>query len=81
MKLTYGVPVWLMKKYLADMGAEETAENLMTGDGWQATVQKGEPARIGSLVVGRINVEFSGEPAVLDELVERLHWKTMRGGG
>ena len=81
MKLIYGVPIWLMKKYMADLGATETAENLMTGKGWQAAIRKSEPARIGSLVVGRIEVELSGEQHVLDELVERLHWKTMRGGG
>lgn len=81
MKLIYGIPVWLMKKYLADLGSTETAENVMTGEGWQAVVRKSEPARIGSLVVGRIEVELMGEPLLLRDLVEQLHWKTMRGGG
>ena len=81
MKLIYGVPVWLMKKYLTDLGATEVTEDVMIGEGWQAVVRKSEPARIGSLVVGRIEVELDGEAAVLDDLVERLHWKTMRGGG
>ena len=81
MKLIYGVPVWLMKKYLADLGATEITEDVMIGEGWQAVVRKSEPARIGSLVVGRIEVELEGEAVVLDNLVERLHWKTMRGGG
>jgi len=81
MKLVYGVPLWLMKKYLADLGATETAENVMSGEGWQAVVSKSEPARIGSLVVGRIEVDFSGDQLALDNLLERLHWKTLRGGG
>ena len=81
MKHTYGIPLWLMKKYLADLGATETEENVMAGDNWQATVSKAEPARIGSLVVGRIDVEFSGNEAALEALLEKLHWKTMRGGG
>ncbi len=81
MKLTYGVPLWLMKKYLADLGAAETEENVLVGEKWQAIVSKSEPARIGSLVVGRIEVEFSGDPAVIQATVEKLHWKTMRGGG
>ena len=81
MKLTYGVPLWLMKKYLADMGATETEENVMVGDGWQAKLSRSEPFKIGSLVVGRIQVELDGDPEVLDDLVEKLHWKTMRGGG
>lgn len=81
MKQVYGIPLWLMKKYLADLGATETAENVMCGDGWQAVVSKSEPARIGSLVVGRIEVEFSGDQPALDDMLERLHWKTLRGGG
>jgi len=54
---------------------------VMTGDAWQASIQKAEPFKIGSLVAGRITVEFSGEPGILTELVEKLHLKTMRGGG
>jgi hypothetical protein len=81
MQLIYGIPIWLMKKYLVDLGAAETQENVLVGDGWQATVQVSEPARIGSLVVGRIQVDLEGEPEVLDDLIKRLHWKTMRGGG
>lgn len=78
---TYGIPLWLMKKYLADLGATETEENVMVGDDWQAAVSKSEPARIGSLVVGRIDVEFSGDDAAVEKMLEKLHWKTLRGGG
>lgn len=81
MKLTYGIPLWVMKKYLTDLGGVETAENLMVGEGWQAMVSKGEPARVGSLVVGRIDVELSGNEAAVETLLKKLHWKTLRGGG
>lgn len=81
MKLTYGVPLWLMKKYLVDLGATEVEENVMQTDEWTVKVAKGEPHRVGSLVVGRIDVELSGDPDVLEDLAEKLHWKTMRGGG
>ena len=81
MKLIYGIPLWVMKKYLADLGGVETAENVLAGDGWQATVRKSEPAKIGSLRVGRIEVELSGNEAAIDALLEQLHWKTLRGGG
>jgi len=77
----HGVPQWLMKEYLADLGAVETDENVMVADGWQAVVSKAEPNRIGSLVIGGAAVEFSGDPAVLDAMFEKLHWKTLRGGG
>lgn len=81
MKLTFGVPLWAMKAYLSDLGATETAENTLTGEGWQAIVSQAEPARIGSLVVGRIEVEFSGDEAAIAALLEKLRWKTLRGGG
>jgi hypothetical protein len=81
MRLTYGIPLWVMKKYLADLGGVETSENLMVGDGWQAMVSKAEPARIGSLVVGRIEVNLSGDETAVESLLEQLHWKTLRGGG
>jgi hypothetical protein len=81
MKLTYGVPLWVMKKYLADLGGAETSENIIIGEGWQAVVSKAEPARIGSIVVGRIDVELSGDEAAIEMLLEKLHWKTLRGGG
>ncbi|MEZ4637754.1 MAG: DUF1952 domain-containing protein [Caldilineaceae bacterium] len=56
----YGVPLWLMKEYLADLGATEVEENVMEGDGWTAHITKAEPNRIGSLVIGGASVEFSG---------------------
>ena len=70
-----------MKKYLTDLGATEIEENVLVGDNWQAVVGKGEPARIGSLVVGRIDVELSGDEAAIEAMLEKLHWKTLRGGG
>ncbi len=81
MKLTFGIPVGTMKKYLTDLGATETAENTLTGAGWQAMVSLAQPAKIGSLVVGRIEVEFSGDETAIAALLEKLHWKTLRGGG
>ena len=62
----HGVPMWLMKEYLADLGAVETGENTMQGDGWQAVVSKAEPNRIGSLVIGGASVEFSGDEDALE---------------
>lgn len=81
MKLIFGVPLWLMKKYLKDLGAVETAGNFLVGDNWQARVNQSEPVTLGSLVVGRIEVDLSGDEAAVAELLDKLHWKTLRGGG
>lgn len=83
MELIYGVPVWLMEKYLLELGGATTdTAHVIAGEGWQAAIRKIEPARIGpTLKVGRIAVEFTGQQPALDTLLEALHWKTMRGGG
>ena len=81
MKYTFGVPLWLMKKYLTDLGGIETEENVLVCDGWQAVVSGGEPAGIGSLVCGRIEVDLTGDEQAVDTLLDKLHWKSMRGGG
>ncbi len=77
----YGVPDWLMKDYLTSVGAVETEENFMVADGWQARVTKAKPNHIGSLVIGGSTVHFSGDQDALDAMFEKLHWKTLRGGG
>lgn len=77
----YGVPLWLMKSYLADLGATEVSEQIMATDDWRAELSKAPVKRIGSLAVGGTTVSFTGDPAALASLFERLHWKTLRGGG
>lgn len=81
MKLTYGIPLWLMKKYLVDLGGTETGNDVVEGAGWRAELRQGEPKRLGSLVIGRIEVEITGEDGTVEALLEKLHWKTLRGGG
>ncbi len=81
MKYTYGVPDWLMKKYLTDLGGSETEQHTIVGDGWEAVVCKGEPARIGSLVCGRIELDISGGEEIVESLLEQLDRKAIRGGG
>lgn len=80
----YGVPDWLMQEYLTDLGASHApgGEGLaLVADGWSARIRKAPLKRIGSLAVGGATVEFRGNPAALDALFAKLHWKTLRGGG
>lgn len=77
----YGIPLWLMKDYLTQLDGVEIAEDVVEGDGWRAELRKAERRHIGSLSVGGATVVFIGEQATLDALFEKLHWKTLRGGG
>ena len=54
---------------------------MMEGAGWRANLRKAERRHIGSLSVGGATVIFAGEQTILDALFEKLHWKTLRGGG
>lgn len=77
----YGVPLWLLKDYLAQLDGVETAPDVMEGDGWRAELSKAPVKHIGSLRVGGASAVFTGDAAALVALFERLHWKTLRGGG
>lgn len=77
----YGVPMWLMMDYLAQLGGRKVESDVMEGDGWRAELRKAERKHIGSLSIGGATVVFEGEQATLDLLFEQLHWKTLRGGG
>ena len=77
----YGVPLWLMKSYLADLGAQEVADAVMEADGWRAELSKAPVKRIGALAVGGTTASFTGDAPALAAMFERLHWKTLRGGG
>ena len=65
----YGVPIWLMKNYLVQLGARETQENVLEGAGWRAELRKAEVRHLGSLRVGGTTVDFSGEPGALTAAV------------
>ena len=70
-----------MKEYLGQLGAQETSENQMVADSWSATLRKADPRHLGSLVIGGTTVTFRGNEQALAAMYERLHWKTLRGGG
>lgn len=77
----YGVPIWLMKEYLTQLGGGEIEADVIEGDGWRAEVRQAARRHIGSLSVGGATVTFTGAQSTLDALFEKLHWKTLRGGG
>ena len=77
----HGVPLWLLRDYLVELGGETQGDNRVVGDGWVARFARIEPFRIGLLCVGRVRLELEGEEPVLDTLMPRLELKLMRGGG
>jgi hypothetical protein len=82
-----GIPRWLLRKYLEDLGGRAdaayglTEEDRLHGDGWTATLVQIEDYRIGSLSSGQVQVTVAGEPATVAELLEALEPRLFRGGG
>ena len=76
-----GIPLWLLRKYLVDIGAEEKGKNFVIGKGWQASLSPMEDFKIGSLVVGQVRIEVQAEPEVWKELQPVLEKKLFRAGG
>jgi hypothetical protein len=75
-----GIPLWLLREYLEELGGEADGENRVIGNGWTATISKLEPNRVGSLRVGRVQLELEGDPEAIARLKPGLELKTMRAG-
>ena len=75
-----GIPLWLLREYLEELGGTATSDNRVEGDGWQITLSKMEPFKLGSLRVGQVMMEIEGEEAAIDALMPALNKKTMRAG-
>lgn len=76
-----GVPEWLMQEYLVELGGQVSRQGQVTGPGWQADYHRIEDFKLGSIRVGRVRLQISGEEAVMESIIPRLEQKLMRGGG
>lgn len=76
-----GIPLWLLREYLQEMGGVADGEAWVRGDGWAAHLERLEPYRIGSLAIGQVRVVLQAEDRLADDLVFRLGRKTLRAGG
>ncbi len=76
-----GIPFFLLKEYLVDMGGKVIDENHVQGEGWTVELRRMEPFRIGSLAVGQTELEIKIEDEHVDEFMEIFNLKTWRAGG
>ncbi len=75
-----GIPLWLLREYLEELGGQVDGNGRVIGDGWIATLTPMEPFQLGSLRVGQLELQLEGSQLALDELQPRLDKKTMRAG-
>ena len=81
-----GIPVWLVRSYLEDLGAhvigESTREHVaLAADAWTATLEQVEDFQIGSLRVGQVRLALTGEEAALRPMLAALEKRLFRSGG
>lgn len=76
-----GIPYFLLKEYLQEMGGRPVKRNLIVGDGWSAHLQRMAPFRLGSLAVGQTRLTLEIEDQRLDDFMEQFSKKTLRAGG
>lgn len=76
-----GIPLWLLRDYLVDLGGVVQPDGVVYGSGWQGRLEPLDDFRLGSLRVATVRMELSGEPEALDQLEGQLKYKLLRAGG
>jgi hypothetical protein len=76
-----GIPYFLLKEYLQELGGSLVEENLIRGDGWSVRLERMAPFRIGSLEVGQTRLTMELEDHVAEDFHQRFSKKTLRAGG
>ena len=75
-----GIPYFLLKEYLQELGGSPTSENLIRGNGWTVTLERMEPFRLGSLEVGQTRLTMELDDLVAEDFLRRFDMKTLRTG-
>lgn len=75
-----GAGLWWIKRYLELLGGVETSPGVMSGPGWTATLTEGTHQAFRT-VFPQVTVEFTGEPAAVNESARQLRQMANRGGG
>jgi hypothetical protein len=83
-----GIPRWLLRGYLEDLGARvatvdgaDADHDLLVAESWQARLSQLEDYRIGSLRSGQVEMVITGDPDVVRTVLVALEPRLFRGGG
>ena len=75
-----GIPFFLLKEYLEEMGGTAISEDEIQAPGWNVKLTRMEPFRLGSLSVGQTRLEIDIEDHLVDDFMEVFGKKTLRAG-
>lgn len=76
-----GIPKFLLKEYLVEMGGIETSEDKIECANFNVTFEKMEPFKLGSLVIGQNRLLIKVTPEYEQEFFTQFGKKTLRAGG
>jgi hypothetical protein len=76
-----GIPLYLLKEYLQELGGSLAEENLVCGDGWSVRLERMEPFHLGSLEVGQTRLTMELEERIAEDFQQWFFKKTLRAGG
>jgi hypothetical protein len=80
-RILRSMPLWLVRDYLVELGGRAVGDTEVEGDGWRAALSKLDDFQVGSLRVGQVRLEVTGEAETIERLRPRLDDKLMRAGG
>lgn len=75
-----GIPLFLLKEYLQEMGGMLEGENVVRAEGWSVTLERMEPFRLGSLAVGQTRLTIEIEDELVEGFLAQFGKKTLRAG-
>lgn len=75
-----GIPQFLLKEYLQEMGGKPDGEDIIRAEGWSVRLERMEPFRLGSLSVGQTRLTIEIEDHLVDEFLAQFGKKTLRAG-
>jgi len=76
-----GLPLWLLRQYLLDLGAVSSGPNHLVGPDWHAELEQVDDYAIGSLRVGQVRLILTGQPAAVAGVRQALAPRLLRAGG
>ncbi len=75
-----GIPFFLLKEYLVELGGVLDEDDVVTGKGWAVRLTKMEPYKFFSLQVGQTRLDMELNDEVAEDFLERFAMKTLRAG-
>lgn len=75
-----GIPYFLLKEYLQELGGKLVAADVVAGEGWSVKLEKMEPFRLKSLSVGQTRLTMEIREDVYADFMALFSMKTLRAG-